>query len=81
MPRVGNAVDVYRWYAARGRISTGVPPTGSLVFYDIAWPWGQVALSVGGSQVVSTRGLDGARLPNQLMSYRAFCDYLGWAMP
>jgi cell wall-associated NlpC family hydrolase len=81
IPR-GNASTVYNTYRGRGQISrTGTPPAGALVFWDVARPYGHVALSVGGGQVIGTRGMDFARLPVQQYAINAIPGYLGWVMP
>ena len=81
IPRVGDADDLANYYRSRGRVQGGVPPVGALVFYDIARPYGHVAISIGGGQIVTTRGLDGNRYANSQVAYTFFGNYLGWAMP
>ncbi len=80
VPR-GNAADVYRVYLNQRRIRQGTPPAGALVFWDTARPYGHVALSVGGGQVIGTRGLDGDHRPIRQYSTGVIPNYLGWVMP
>lgn len=80
VPR-GNAIDIYKVYRSRGQVHTvGTPPAGALVFWNVT-SYGHVAVSVGGNQVIGTRGMDFARLPIQQYSIAAISGYLGWVMP
>jgi hypothetical protein len=80
VPHVGSAIALYRYYANAGAIRGGVPPAGALAFYNIT-SYGHVALGLGDGRVESTHGLDFARQANSAVSYGAFPNYLGWAMP
>jgi hypothetical protein len=77
----GNAIVQYRFYRDRGRIKQGTPPAGALVFYDVARPYGHVAVSLGGGRIATTIGLDWAEKPNARVRMSHFGNYLGWAMP
>lgn len=80
IPR-GNAINVYYAYRNQGRVhTTGTPPAGALVFWNISYA-GHVAVSVGGGQVIGTRGMDFARLAVAQYSVSTYGNYLGWVMP
>ncbi|MGQ0679192.1 MAG: NlpC/P60 family protein [Actinomycetota bacterium] len=80
--RAANANGAFHAYREQGRITTtGTPPAGALVFWDTARPYGHVALSVGGGQVITTRGMDGQKQPVQQTSVATFGTPIGWVLP
>ncbi len=46
---------------------------------DIARPYGHTAIYIGGTTVVTTQGMEGARLPVARRDLYSFSNYLGWA--
>lgn len=82
IPSAGTARQMYFDYRDRGLIRSGTPPAGALVFYpDIAQAFGHVAVSLGGGQVATTMGLDGANRSNAQSAVGYFGSSPGWAMP
>lgn len=80
------AYNQYTRYRDAGRVKTGVPNLGSLVFYGktAGNSAGHVAVYVGGGMVATTQGLDKAKGPITFASYRSGAQtgaYLGWALP
>jgi hypothetical protein len=82
MVTTGNAYDQYLYYRDRGMVRTGVPNVaGAIVFYKVAMPFGHTALATGsGGNIITTRGMDGDRLPVQEMHYSSFSNYLGYVV-
>jgi hypothetical protein len=78
--KLGNAIDQYGAYKRDGLIQGGIPRYGDPVFYSTAMPWGHTAIYIGGKTVVSTQGLDGAKLPVARRDLNSFANYLGWAL-
>lgn len=81
-----NAVDIWNYYKRLGRTSsTRTPPRGALVFWDIARPYGHVAVSLGNGRVVTTLGMDNERKPTTDVALSHFSSdyskYLGWVLP
>lgn len=75
----GNAIVMYQKYRNRGLIYGGLPRYGAPVFYNIAAPYGHTAIYVGGTTIVSTQGMDNARLQVVRRDIYSFGNYLGWA--
>lgn len=68
-------------YARSGRLKSGLPPLGTIVFYSWGRP-GHAGISLGNGQVVSTRGVDGNRAKVRTHNYRlSGMTYRGWADP
>jgi hypothetical protein len=78
--KTGNAIDVYYQYKAEGRIKSGVPPRGALVFWNVS-AFGHVAVSLGNGYVIGTQGGDNSYLPIAVYKTTTYGSYLGWAMP
>lgn len=74
-----SASGQYRAYKNVGRILGGIPRYGAPVFYDIARPHGHVAIYIGGTTIVTTRGLDHANLTVERRDLSTYSNYLGWA--
>lgn len=83
LPR-GNAIDVYRWYKGRSRVTANRnPPRGALVFwnaYSGGRNYGHVEISLGNGRSIGTQGWDGQRKPVSIAAIGS-AGYLGWAMP
>jgi hypothetical protein len=78
----GNAKPTFDYYwANRGEKGYGYPRYGSLVGYNIAAPYGHIAVSVGVNRIVSTQGLDFARLPVAMQTTGSYSNPLGWVVP
>lgn len=75
----GNAINQYNTYRSQGVIYGGLPRYGSPVYYNIASPYGHTAIYVGGTTIISTQGLDNARLSVVRRDVYSFANYLGWA--
>jgi hypothetical protein len=75
----GNAIVQYQKYRNKGQIYGGLPRYGAPVFYNIAAPYGHTAIYVGGTTIVSTQGMDNARLQVARRDIYSFGNYLGWA--
>ncbi|MFN8120942.1 MAG: hypothetical protein U0237_00795 [Thermoleophilia bacterium] len=78
---LGNAIDVWAFYASRGLVgpASQPPPYGSMIFYGTAVdPRGHVGIAVGGTRIVNTKGVDGQALPVAWQDYREIPGYLGW---
>lgn len=75
-----DAIQNYRHYSNAGRIRSGVPPRGAVVFYDVT-RYGHTAISLGRGFVASTVGMDNDKAANSVRPYTAWANYLGWAMP
>lgn len=82
MVTTGNAYDQYVYYRNRGMVRSGVPNVaGAVVFYRTAMPFGHTAMATGSNgNVITTRGMDGARLAIQEMHYSSFANYLGYVV-
>ena len=78
-----HAIKNYQTWKNQGRIQTGVPPRGAVVFYDIAKPWGHTAISLGNGYIATTQGLDSDRNPppNTVKRYTEYANYLGYVIP
>lgn len=74
-----SALADYQAQRAAGRIHTsGEPPAGALVFYNLS-KWGHVALSLGDGRIVTTWGYDGQRYAVRIVPRTTFGGYLGWS--
>lgn len=76
-----NAITNYSTWKSQGRIQTGVPPRGAVVFYDIAKPFGHTAISLGNGYIMSTKGTEWSGERNTVVHYTGYSNYLGWALP
>ncbi len=76
----GDAIQMYQTYKNAGKIYGGLPRYGDPVFYNIAAPYGHVAIYVGGTTIVSTQGMDNAYQPVARRDINSFGNYLGWAL-
>ena len=76
-----NAIKNYATWKGQGKIQSGVPPRGAVVFYDIAKPLGHTAISLGNGYIVTTQGLDWSNKANTVMLYTGYSNYLGYVMP
>ena len=78
-----HAIKNYQTWKNQGRIQTGVPPRGAVVFYDIAKPWGHTAISLGNGYIATPQGLDSDRNPppNTVKRYTEYANYLGYVIP
>lgn len=76
-----DALKNYSTWRNQGRIQGGVPPRGAIVFYNIALPQGHTAISLGNGYVATTRGLDFSELPNSVVRYNSYSNYLGYVLP
>lgn len=76
----GDAIIQYQKYKNRGLIQAGIPRYGEPVFYNIVPPYGHTAIYIGGTTIVTTRGMDGNNLPVERRSLYYFGNYLGWAV-
>jgi hypothetical protein len=79
----GNAINIFNYYKANGRVHTGgVPPRGALVFWhaynSAGVDYGHVAVSAGNGWVVGTQGWDGQGLPIALSTITSHGTPLGW---
>jgi hypothetical protein len=74
----GNAIGQYRHFRDRGQIIGGLPRYGSPVFYNVT-QYGHVAIYIGGTTIVTTRGLDNHGLTVARADINSFANYLGWA--
>jgi hypothetical protein len=82
----GNAINNFNYYNSRGLIRGGVPPVGAVTFYAATASnanLGHTAISVGGGNVATTTGLDGAGSANAIRPYNSVGGgaYLGYFMP
>lgn len=75
----GNAIVQYRTYKNAGPILGGIPRYGAPVFYDIAAPYGHTAIYIGGTTIITTQGMDNARLRVVRKDLYSYANYLGWA--
>ena len=75
----GNAIDMYNKYKNKNMIYGGLPRYGSPVFYNIAAPYGHTAIYIGGTSIITTQGMDNARLPVAVKGIYDYGNYLGWA--
>ena len=74
-----SAIADYQAQKAAGRIhTTGEPPAGALVFYNIS-QYGHVALSLGDGRVATTWGFGNAEYPVRIVPRTTFGNYLGWS--
>lgn len=76
--RYPSARDNYKAQRAAGRIrTTGTPPVGALVFYDLT-EYGHVGISLGDGYVVSTQGYN---TPKKVARHtvKGMGGYLGWS--
>ena len=81
-PQSGNAKPTFDYYwANRSARGTGLPRYGSLVGFNIALPYGHIAVAVGGNRIATTRGSDGQRLTNEIQTTSSYSNYLGWVLP
>lgn len=76
----GTAIATYRAYRDAGRIRSGEPAPGAIVFYNYSSA-GHAAVYVGSGNVVSTIGLDGAKANVAKVAIDRFPNRLGWVMP
>lgn len=78
----GDAWATFSYYWNRTSAKGGgYPRYGSLVGFKTYMPYGHIAVAVGGSRIVSTRGTDGQRLSNALLSTSSLPSYAGWVLP
>ena len=78
----GNAIDNYTHYKKLGKVKSGAPPVGAVVFYRVT-SLGHEAISIGNGMVVTTRGSDGDGKKNAVRSYTSWGSsvYLGYYLP
>jgi hypothetical protein len=78
----GNAIDIFNYYKANGRVHTGgVAPRGALVFwhaFSAGKDYGHVAVSAGNGWVVGTQGWDFQGLPVALSTISSHGASVGW---
>lgn len=80
--RSGNAKPTFDYYwANRSARGGGLPRYGALVGFNIALPYGHIAVAVGGNRIATTRGNDGQRLTNEIQSTSTYSNYVGWVLP
>lgn len=85
----GDAWDTWQHFRSAGVARTSVDPDkiaiGSLVFYDVARPYGHVAVYVGNGYVMSTQGsygtTTGRGLPIARLSLTHWGEPVGWVHP
>lgn len=70
----------YQTYKSAGKIKTGKPPVGAVVFYDQS-AWGHTAIALGNGLIVTTSGSDGAEQKNVIRAYTRSANYLGYYAP
>lgn len=76
--RYPSAIADYNAQRAAGRISTSMnPPAGALVFYNLS-SYGHVGVSIGGGQVISTKGINTWE-PVRQHGVTDLSGYLGWS--
>lgn len=74
-----DAIGQYRAFRNAGKILGGIPRYGSPVFFNVT-NWGHTAIYIGGTSIVSTQKLDGARLPVVVQDINSYGSYLGYAL-
>lgn len=74
-----SAIGQFNSFRNAGKILAGIPRYGSPVFYNIT-DWGHTAIYIGGTSIVSTQKLDGARLPVVVQDLHSYGAYLGYAL-
>lgn len=79
----GNAKPAFDFYRSTSPWTgtSRTPPYGALVGYDVAMPYGHIAVAVGGERIVTTFGPEGSRTPNQVNTTWIYGNYRGWAVP
>lgn len=79
----GNAKPTFdHYYANRTNRGTGLrPPYGALVGFNVALPYGHIAVAVGGNRVASTVGSESARRANAVQTTSSYSNYAGWVVP
>jgi cell wall-associated NlpC family hydrolase len=78
--RKQDAITNYRYYARLGRIQSGTPSIGAVVFFNIT-SLGHEAVYIGNGVIASTKGVDGNQLANIIAPLSGFSNYLGYYQP
>jgi hypothetical protein len=80
MPSYPTAIAHYG--GVQSQVRGGVPPRGAIVFYDAGDAYGHAGVSVGGGDVVSTKGWWWEDLPVRRHRFDGLgIRYLGWYLP